>query len=145
MSRARALYVDGKCAHMFTTTSMSANFTPENIGRFGAAIYPSKPGALGASLDFYGAVIPTKAKNPELAEEFIKHWLSYDVFQEYLARTVVGWVPMMSDAYSDAYLNHPRISLVGDFIDIGGQGSKKWCCWHRLLRTQQARIRAHRY
>ena len=119
----RALYVDGKCAHMMTTTSMSANFTPDNIGRFGAAVYPSKPGALGASLDFYGFVIPTKAKNPELAEELIKYWLSYDVFQEYLARTVVGWVPMMSDAYSDAYLNHPRISIVRDFIDIGGKAA----------------------
>ena len=119
----RALYVDGKVAHMMTTTSHSANFTTENIGMFGASTYPSKAGAKGASLDFYGLIIPTKAKNPELAEDFIKHFLTFDVFQEYLAQTVVGWVPMMDDAYTDGYLNHPRISLVREFIDIGGQAA----------------------
>ena len=119
----RALYVDGKVAHMMTTTSLSANFTPDNIGMFGASVYPSKEGAKGASLDFYGFVIPERAKNPELAREYVKYWLDFDVFQEYLTRTVVGWVPMMDDAYTDAYLNHPRISIVREFIDIGGRAA----------------------
>jgi ABC-type glycerol-3-phosphate transport system substrate-binding protein len=44
-------------------------------------------------------------------------------FQEYLARTVVGWVPMLTDAYTDQYLNNPRIAPVKEFIDIGGKSA----------------------
>jgi multiple sugar transport system substrate-binding protein len=119
----RALMVDGKVAHMFTTTSFSANFTAENIGQFGAFLFPSKPGAKGASLDFYGLVIPAKAERADLAEEMIKFLLEPDNFQEYLARTVVGWVPMLQDAYTDQYLNNPRIALVKEFVDIGGRSA----------------------
>ena len=36
------------------TTSMSANFTPEDLPRFGGFLYPQKEGAKGASLDFQG-------------------------------------------------------------------------------------------
>ena len=28
-------------------------------------------------------------------------------FQEFLTRTVVGWVPMLEDAWTGRYLNHP--------------------------------------
>jgi multiple sugar transport system substrate-binding protein len=119
----RALMVDGKVAHMFTTTSFAANFTEENIDQFGAFLYPSKPGAKGASLDFYGLVVPAKAKEPELAAAMIEFLLEPDNFQEYLARTVVGWVPMLQDAYTDEYLDNPRISLVREFVDIGGQAA----------------------
>ncbi|MBI1880000.1 MAG: extracellular solute-binding protein [Chloroflexi bacterium] len=119
----RALMIDGKVAHMFTTTSFSANFTEENIGKYGAFLYPSKAGAKGASLDFYGLVIPTKAKQPELAAGMIKFLLDPANFQEYLARTVIGWVPMLGDAYTDQYLNNPRIALVKEFVDIGGQAA----------------------
>ncbi len=119
----RSLMVDGKLGHMFTTTSFSANFTEENIDQFGAFLYPSKPGAKGASLDFYGMLIPTHAKDPDLAAEYIRFFLEHDNFQEYLARTVVGWVPMLEDAYTDQYLDNSRISLVKEFIDIGGQSA----------------------
>jgi multiple sugar transport system substrate-binding protein len=119
----RQLFVDGKVAHAFTTTSMSANFKADNIGKFGGEVYPIKPGAKGASLDFYGLEIPTKAKSPQNAEAFIKFLLNKSNFQEYLARTVVGWVPMLTDMYTDAYLNNPRIAPVKEFIDIGGKAA----------------------
>jgi multiple sugar transport system substrate-binding protein len=119
----RSLMIDGKVAHMFTTTSFAANFTPENIDRYGAFLYPQKPGAKGPSLDFYGLVIPTKAKNPAGAEAMIKFLLDPANFQEYLARTVIGWVPMLQDAYTDQYLNNERIAPVREFVDIGGQAS----------------------
>ncbi len=119
----RSLMIDGKVAHMFTTTSFAANFTPENIDKYGAFLYPQKAGAKGASLDFYGFVIPTKAKNPDGAKEMIKFLLAPANFQEYLARTVVGWVPMLQDAYTDQYLGDKRIAPVKEFIDIGGQSA----------------------
>jgi multiple sugar transport system substrate-binding protein len=119
----RALMIDGKVAHMFTTTSFAANFTKENIDKYGAFLFPSKPGAKGASLDFYGLVIPTKAKQPELAAGMIKFLLEPANFQEYLARTVVGWVPMLADAYNDQYFNNERIAFVKEFVDIGGKAA----------------------
>jgi ABC-type glycerol-3-phosphate transport system substrate-binding protein len=120
----RSLYVDGKVAHMLTTTSMAANFTPEDLPRFGAFLYPSKPGARGASMDFQGNTIPTKAKSPGLARLAIQFQLDPANFQEYLNRTVVGWVPMLQDAYTDAYLNSERIAPIREFIDIGGESLK---------------------
>jgi multiple sugar transport system substrate-binding protein len=106
---ARQLLVDGKVAHMFTTTSFSANFTPQNINNFGAFLFPRKPGAKGASLDFYGFCIPTKAKNAAGAKAMIEFLLDSKNFQQYLAKTVIGWVPMLGDAYTPQYLNNPRI------------------------------------
>ncbi|MDA1128943.1 MAG: extracellular solute-binding protein [Chloroflexi bacterium] len=119
----RALMLDGKVAHMFTTTSFSAGFTPENIGKYGGFLFPSKPGAKGASLDFYGMIIPSKAKRPDLAANMIKFLLDPANFQEYLARTVVGWVPMLQDMYTDQYLNNSRIALVKEFVDMGGKAA----------------------
>jgi ABC-type glycerol-3-phosphate transport system substrate-binding protein len=109
---------------MLTTTSMAANFAPEDLPRFGAFLYPSKPGAKGASMDFQGNTIPTKAKSPDLARLAIAFQLEPDNFQEYLARTVVGWVPMLQDAYTDAYLNSERIAPIREFIDLGGESLK---------------------
>ena len=43
----RELMLDGRVAHMFTTTSFSADFGPEDFARQGAFLYPSKPGAKG--------------------------------------------------------------------------------------------------
>lgn len=120
----RQLYVDGRVAHMLTTTSMAANFTPEDLPRFGGFLYPSKEGAKGASLDFQGNTIPTRAKSPELARAAIAFQLDPDNFGEYLKRTVVGWVPMLEDAYTDAYLNDPRIAPIREFIELGGESLK---------------------
>ena len=120
----RQLYVDGKVAHMLTTTSMAANFTADDLPRFGAFLYPSKPGAKGASMDFQGNTIPTKAKSPDIARLAIAFQLEPDNFQEYLARTVVGWVPMLQDAYTEAYLNSERIAPIREFIDLGGESLK---------------------
>jgi ABC-type glycerol-3-phosphate transport system substrate-binding protein len=120
----RQLYVDGKVAHMLTTTSMSANFKPEDLPRFGGFLYPRKEGAKGASLDFQGNTIPTKAKSPEIAAAAIQFQLDPDNFQEYLARTVVGWVPMLQDAYTDTYLNNARIAPIREFIELGGESLK---------------------
>jgi multiple sugar transport system substrate-binding protein len=120
----RELYVDGKVAHMLTTTSMSANFTPEDLPRFGGFLYPQKEGAKGASLDFQGNNITTKAKSPDLARAAIAFQLDPENFQEYLLRTVVGWVPMLQDAYTDAYLNSERIAPIREFIELGGESLK---------------------
>jgi multiple sugar transport system substrate-binding protein len=120
----RQLFVDGKVAHMLTTTSMAANFKAEDLPKYGAFLYPSKPGAKGASMDFQGNNIPTKAKSPELARAAIAFQLEPDNFQEYLKRTVVGWVPMLQDAYTDEYLNDPRIAPIREFIEIGGESLK---------------------
>lgn len=120
----RQLYVDGKVAHMLTTTSMAANFRSEDLPRFGAFLYPSKPGAKGASMDFQGNTIPTKAKSADIARLAIAFQLEPDNFQEYLARTVVGWVPMLQDAYTDAYLGSERIAPIREFIDLGGESLK---------------------
>jgi multiple sugar transport system substrate-binding protein len=117
----RQLYVDGKVAHMLTTTSMAANFKPEDLPRFGGFLYPQKEGAKGASMDFQGNTIPTKAKAPELARAAIQFQLDPVNFQEYLKRTVVGWVPMLQDAYTDEYLNDPRIAPIREYIELGGQ------------------------
>lgn len=120
----RQLYVDGKVAHMLTTTSMSANFKPDALPRFGGFLYPKKPGAKGASLDFQGNTIPTKAKSPDIAKLAIEFQLDPANFQEYLARTVVGWVPMLQDAYTDQYLNDKRIAPIREFIELGGESLK---------------------
>lgn len=120
----RQLMIDGKVAHMFTTTSFAADFTPENIDQFGGFLYPSVPGAKGASLDFYGLSIPTRAKEPELAKAMIEFLLEPANFQEYLKRTVVGWVPMLGDAYTDQYLSDPRIAPISSFIELGGQSAE---------------------
>jgi multiple sugar transport system substrate-binding protein len=121
---ARQLLVDGKVAHMFTTTSFSANIKPDALGKFGAFLFPRRPGAKGASLDFYGLVIPKKAKNPDGARAMIEFLLKPANFQQYLARTVVGWVPMLADAYTQQYLGNPRIKPVKEFIAIGGVSAK---------------------
>ena len=117
---ARQLLVDGFVAHMFTTTSFSGNLKPDEIGNFGAFLYPRVSGAKGASLDFYGLSIPTKAKNPDGAKAMIEFLLTAANFQQYLARTVVGWVPMLGDAYTGQYLNNPRIKPFKEFIALGG-------------------------
>jgi ABC-type glycerol-3-phosphate transport system substrate-binding protein len=121
---ARQLLVDGKVAHMFTTTSFSANIEPSELGNFGAFLFPRKPGAKGASLDFYGLCIPTKAKNPAGAKAMIQFLLQPKNFQNYLARTVIGWVPMLGDAYTPQYLNNPRIKPVREFIALGAVSAK---------------------
>jgi multiple sugar transport system substrate-binding protein len=121
---ARQLIVDGKVAHMLTTTSLAANFTPDNIQNFGAFLYPSLPGAKGASIDMYGMCIPKKAKNPQTAKAYIEFLLKPANFQQYLARTVIGWVPMLGDAYTSQYLNNPRIKPVQEFVHIGQLSAK---------------------
>ena len=120
----RQLYTDGKVAHMLTTTSEAANFTPGTISRYGGFLYPQMPGAKGASMDMQGNIIPTKAKSPENARAAIEFIFDPANFQEYLARTVVGWVPMLADAYTDAYLNNPRVALVREFIELGLESAK---------------------
>lgn len=122
--QAREFFVDGKAAHMCTTTSLTAEFTDEDLERFGAFMWPSAPGARGASLDFYGLCIPTKAKNPDLAEDQIAFILEPDNFEEYLTRTVVGWVPMLGSGYSEGYLSSPRIAPIREFIELGQEVSK---------------------
>jgi multiple sugar transport system substrate-binding protein len=121
---ARQLLVDGKVGHMFTTTSFSGNLKPSQAGKFGAFLYPRKLGAKGASLDFYGLEIPTKAKNAAGARAMIEFLLQPKNFQQYLARTVVGWVPMLGDAYTPQYLNNPRIKPFHEFIALGSASAK---------------------
>jgi ABC-type glycerol-3-phosphate transport system substrate-binding protein len=121
---ARQLLVDGKVAHMFTTTSFAANIKPAELGNFGAFLYPRKPGAGGASLDFYGFDIPVKAKNPDGAAAMIEFLLDKKNFQEYLKRTVLGWVPMLSDAYTPAYLNSAKVKPFKEFIALGSASAK---------------------
>ena len=75
-------------------------------------------------MDFQGNTIPAKAKSPDLARAAIAFQLEPDNFQEYLARTVVGWVPMLQDAYTDAYLGSDRIAPIREFIDLGGESLK---------------------
>jgi ABC-type glycerol-3-phosphate transport system substrate-binding protein len=121
---ARQLLVDGKVAHMFTTTSFAGNLKPAQVANFGAFLYPRVAGAKGASLDFYGLSIPTKAHNPDGAKAMIEFLLKSANFQQYLARTVVGWVPMLGDAYTSQYLNNPRIKPFREFIALGGVSAK---------------------
>jgi ABC-type glycerol-3-phosphate transport system substrate-binding protein len=122
--QARQLLVDGKVAHMFTTTSFAGNLKPAEAANFGAFLYPSVPGAKGASLDFYGLSIPAKAHNADGAKAMIEFLLKPANFAEYLARTVVGWVPMLGDAYTSKYLNNPRIKPFKEFIALGGVSAK---------------------
>lgn len=122
--QAREFFVDGKAGHMCTTTSLTAEFKEDDLDRFGAFMWPSVPGARGASLDFYGLCVPTKAKNPGLAEDQIAFILEPENFQEYLTRTVVGWVPMLASGYSDEYLSSPKIAPIREFIELGQEVSK---------------------
>ena len=48
---------------------------------------------------------PRRRSHPTSLARAIAFQLDPENFQEYLARTVVGWVPMLQDAYTDAYLN----------------------------------------
>jgi ABC-type glycerol-3-phosphate transport system substrate-binding protein len=109
---------------MFTTTSFSGNLKPEQVANFGGFLYPRLSGAKGASLDFYGLSIPTKAKNADGARAMIEFLLEPANFQKYLALTVVGWVPMLGDAYTNLYLNNPRIKPFKEFIALGGVSAK---------------------
>ena len=120
----RQLMIDGKVAHMFTTTSFAANFEPEDIERQGGALYPLKPGARGVSLDFYGLIFPVKAKSPELAEALAKWIFEPENLEEFLIRTVVGWLPMVDDAYTPGYLDHPRIAPLKEYFEVGGESLK---------------------
>lgn len=115
----RELMLDGRVAHMFTTTSFAADFGPEDLGRQGAVLYPTKPGAKGASLDFNALALPTRSRQPELAREMIGFLLEPEKFEEFLIRTVVGWVPMLEDAWTDRYLSHPRIAAVREYLEVG--------------------------
>ena len=115
----RELMLDGRVAHMFTTTSFAADFGPEDLIRQGAFAYPIKPGAMGASLDFNALALPARSKQPELARDMIRFLLEAENFQEFLIRTVVGWVPMLEDAWTDRYLNHPRIAAVREYLEVG--------------------------
>ena len=115
----RELMLDGRVAHMFTTTSFAADFGPEDLARQGAFLYPSKPGAKGASLDFNGLALPTRSRRPELARKMIGFLLEPGNFEEFLIRTVVGWVPMPEDAWTDRYLSHPRIAAVREYLEVG--------------------------
>jgi len=115
----RELMLDGKVAHMLTTTSFAANFKDEDLKRQGAFLYPQKAGARGASIDFNGLAIPVKSKSRELAQRFIKFILEAKNFEEYLTRTEVGWIPMLKDGWNDSYLNHPRIAPVKEYLEVG--------------------------
>ena len=122
--QSRELMLDGLAAHMLTTTSFAANFTADDRRRLGAVLYPVKPGCKGASLDFNGLALPAKSRHPKLAEAVIKFLLEPKNFEEYLARTVVGWVPMLDDAWTDGYLNHPRIAPVREYLEVGRESQK---------------------
>ena len=115
----RELMLDGRVAHMFTTTSFAADFGPEDLRRQGAFAYPIQPGAKGASLDFNALALPARSRQPELAKDMIGFLLEPENFQEFLTRTVVGWVPMLEDAWTDRYLNHPRIAAVREYLEVG--------------------------
>ena len=67
----RELMLDGRVAHMFTTTSFAADFGPEDLRRQGAFAYPIQPGAKGASLDFNALALPARSRQPELAKDMI--------------------------------------------------------------------------
>ena len=120
----RRLMLDGKVAHMFTTTSFAANFRPEDLERQGAVPYPRKSGAKGVSLDFYGFIFPVRAKRADLAESFVKWIMEPKNLEEYLTRTVVGWVPMVTDGYTPKYLNHPRIAPLKEYFEVGKESAK---------------------
>jgi ABC-type glycerol-3-phosphate transport system substrate-binding protein len=115
----RELMIDGKVAHMLTTTSFSSNFTSENIDMFGGYVYPSAAGARGASLDFYGLVIPAKAEDAGEAEALAEFIYEPKNYKAYLEKTVVGWVPMLQDAYTEKYLSSANIAPVRSFIELG--------------------------
>jgi ABC-type glycerol-3-phosphate transport system substrate-binding protein len=120
----RELMLDGRVAHMFTTTSFSADFGPEDFARQGAFLYPSKPGAKGASLDLNAFALPARSRHPELAKDMIGFLLEPANFEEFLIRTVVGWVPMLKDAWTERYLNHPRVAPVREYLEIGQVSQK---------------------
>ena len=141
---ARQLLVDGKVAHMFTTTSFAANIKPDEIENFGAFLYPRKPGAGGASLDFYGFDIPTKAKNPDGAAAMIEFLLDKKNFQEYLKRTVIGWVPMLARRVHAGVPEQPEDQAVQGVhrarLQVGRDRHRR----HRLLRPVEPRARTRR-
>jgi ABC-type glycerol-3-phosphate transport system substrate-binding protein len=120
----RQLMLDGKVAHMFTTTSFAANFSADDIQRQGAAPYPLKPGAKGVSLDFYGFILPVRAKRPDLGDAEVRWIMDPQHLEEYLVRTVVGWVPMVTDGYTQAYLNNPRIAPFREYFEVGKESAK---------------------
>ena len=48
---------------------------------------------------------------------------------------------MLGDAYTNQYLNNPRIKPFSEFIALGGVSAKNGDRRHRLLRAEQARAR----
>ena len=139
---ARQLLVDGKVAHMFTTTSFAGNLKPAQVANFGAFLYPSVAGAKGASLDFYGLSIPTKAQNADGAKAMIEFLLKPANFQQYLARTVVGWVPMLGDAYTQPVPEQPADQALQGVHRARRRLGQERRRRHRLLRAEQAHARS---
>ncbi len=120
----REYMIDGGVAHHMSTTSFPALFKEEDIERIGAHLYPIKAGAKGATLDFMGFAIAAKAKRPDLAKELIAFLMEPANFEEYLRRTIVGWIPMVQDAYTESYLNDPRIAPVREYFEVGAKAQK---------------------
>jgi multiple sugar transport system substrate-binding protein len=120
----RELLKDGKVAHGLSTTSLAGDIKDSDIGLFGSFQMPQKEEAKGATLDFNGFSIPTEAGNIAGAEAMIQFLLEPKNFQEYLSRTIIGWIPMLEDAYTEEYYSIPAIAKRREFIDVGLEVAK---------------------
>jgi multiple sugar transport system substrate-binding protein len=121
----RELIKDGKVAHGLSTTSLSGDIKDSDIGLFGAFPLPKKEGAKGATLDLNGFAIPTKSDNERGAKAMVRFLLEPRNFQQYLSRTIVGWIPMLEDAYTENYYSLPAIAKRREFIEVGLEVAKE--------------------
>jgi multiple sugar transport system substrate-binding protein len=116
----RDLIQKGKVAHALSSTSFAGGLPDEDLDLFGAFPVPKEPGAKGAGIDFMGNTIPTKAPHVEEAKAMISFLMTKpNIYQGFLNRTIVCWLPMLKDAYTSEYFSNPVIAKRREFIEVG--------------------------
>jgi multiple sugar transport system substrate-binding protein len=120
----RELMKDGKVAHGLSTTSFAGDLPDEALKLFGSVPLPRKEGAKGATTDFIGMSVATKADNPDGGKAMVEFLFEPKNFEQYLSRTIVGWIPMLEDAYTEAYFSIPANAKRREFFDVGREAAE---------------------
>jgi ABC-type glycerol-3-phosphate transport system substrate-binding protein len=120
----RELMKDGKVAHGLSTTSFAGDLPDKSLDLFGSFPMPVKEGAKGATLDFVGFSVPKQADNQDGGRAMIEFLFQPKNFDQYLSRTITGWIPMLEEAYTEKYFSIPANAKRREFFEVGRDAAK---------------------
>ncbi|HEY8477059.1 MAG TPA: extracellular solute-binding protein [Chloroflexota bacterium] len=128
----RLAMLKGAGAHMESSTSFADNIRTQMKEQPGiekqvvAVKLPINKGNRQGWVAFSGFGVTRSTKHRDLVTALIGSYFTKERYLEYVQNTVTGWTPVLKDAQTEDYFNHPNIkpfeSIIRAGIEVGKTG-----------------------